>query len=150
MEECIRSMTPGRVRVRHEALKNAGNAEKVQNFLEAKDGVRGAAVNPRTGSLLLEYDPDRIVPLQLLAFVEELQQIFGIDFSAGAESGAEKQTSCLLGNLSPREMENRGMLITLGASVACILAKRGAAHAAFGWVFLALSALHLVRYRRCL
>ena len=56
MEECIRSIAPGRIRVRHDALKDAELAERVRGFLETKEGVRSASVNPRTGSLLLEYD----------------------------------------------------------------------------------------------
>ena len=123
MEECIRSIAPGRIRVRHDALKDAELAERVRGFLETKEGVRSASVNPRTGSLLLEYDPEHLAPLHLLAFVEEM---------------------------TPRQLENRGMMLALGASVACILAGRGTGHAAFGWVFLALNALHLVRYRKCL
>ena len=55
-----------------------------------------------------------------------------------------------MGGMTPRQLENRGMMLALGASVACILAGRGTGHAAFGWVFLALNALHLVRYRKCL
>ena len=53
MEECIRSIAPGRIRVRHDALKDAELAERVRGFLETKEGVRSASVNPRTGSLLL-------------------------------------------------------------------------------------------------
>ncbi len=150
MEECIRSVSPGRVRVRHDALKNIEHAEKVQLFLEGKEGVRSAAVNPRTGSLLLEYDPARLEPLHLLAFVEELQQTLNIDFSEKVKKNKDCPLSCLWGRGTPRQLENRGMLLSLGASVACILAGRGTGHAAFGWMFLGLSALHVMRNRKCL
>ena len=154
MEECIRSIAPGRIRVRHDALKDAELAERVRGFLETKEGVRSASVNPRTGSLLLEYDPEHLAPLHLLAFVEEMQQTLLID----VREKTEEQCGCslfrplsgLMGGMTPRQLENRGMMLALGASVACILAGRGTGHAAFGWVFLALNALHLVRYRKCL
>ena len=85
MEECIRSIAPGRIRVRHDALKDAELAERVRGFLETKEGVRSASVNPRTGSLLLEYDPEHLAPLHLLAFVEEMQQTLHIDFREKTE-----------------------------------------------------------------
>lgn len=150
MEECIRSVTPGRVRVRHDTLKNGEHAEKVRLFFAEKEGVRSVVVNPRTGSLLLEYDPARLEPLHLLAFVEELQQTLNIDFSEKARKNRNCLLSCLWGGVTPRRLENRGMLLSLGASVACILAGRGTGHAAFGWMFLGLSALHVMRNRRCL
>ena len=126
----------------------------MRGFLETKEGVRSASVNPRTGSLLLEYDPEHLAPLHLLAFVEEMQQTLHIDFREKTEEKCGcslfRPLSGLMGGMTPRQLENRGMMLALGASVACILAGRGTGHAAFGWVFLALNALHLVRYRKCL
>ena len=43
-----------------------------------------------------------------------------------------------------------GMILTLGASVGFALAGPMGAHVALGWGFLALNALHLYRYRRCI
>ena len=58
MEECIRSIAPGRIRVRHDALKDAELAERVRGFLETKEGVRSASVDFMKQRLSLECDDE--------------------------------------------------------------------------------------------
>ena len=60
IESCITSFVDGRVRLRHPSLKRAEDAELVRGFLASLPGILRVTVNSRTGSLLLEYDPDQI------------------------------------------------------------------------------------------
>jgi hypothetical protein len=61
----IESFVEGRVRLRSPLLADAALAERAkQEFLNI-GGVQKAEVNPRTRSLLLEYDKTRL-PLSLL------------------------------------------------------------------------------------
>lgn len=149
MREYIRSMTPGRVRIRHDMLKNRATGEKVRSVLEARQGVFSAHINSRTGSLLLEYDSELLSSLHLLAFVEELRQILGLEFD-GTQEKARQLSGSKLGRIVSRRLENRGMLFSLGVSLAGILAGSGTVHGFFGCMFLAFNALHLARFRKCL
>ncbi len=67
IESCITSFVDGRVRLRHPSLKRAEDAEQVRGFLASLPGILRVTVNSRTGSLLLEYDPDQISREDLLA-----------------------------------------------------------------------------------
>ena len=67
IESCITSFVDGRVRLRHPSLKRAEDAEQVRGFLASLPGMLRVTVNSRTGSLLLEYDPDQISREDLLA-----------------------------------------------------------------------------------
>ena len=67
IESCITSFVDGRVRLRHPSLKRAEDAELVRGFLASLPGILRVTVNSRTGSLLLEYDPDQISREDLLA-----------------------------------------------------------------------------------
>jgi hypothetical protein len=54
---------PGRLRVRSALLKgNARAAEETQRHLGEISGVKSTSANPLTGSVLLEYDPELILP----------------------------------------------------------------------------------------
>ena len=67
IESCITSFVDGRVRLRYPSLKRAEDAEQVRGFLASLPGMLRVTVNSRTGSLLLEYDPDQISREDLLA-----------------------------------------------------------------------------------
>jgi hypothetical protein len=61
----IESFIEGRVRLRSPLLADAALAERAGPEFLKIEGVRKAEVNPRTRSLLLEYDKTRL-PLPLL------------------------------------------------------------------------------------
>lgn len=48
---------PGRLRVRAEAFHQAETVEAVRAALDAEPGILSVTHNPRTGSLLVEYEP---------------------------------------------------------------------------------------------
>ena len=142
IESCITSFVDGRVRLRHPSLKRAEDAELVRGFLASLPGILRVTVNSRTGSLLLEYDPDQISREDLLALAGQWA-----DF-ASAQDEAE----------APRKRRfdrairftNRGMLATLGASLAFGLAGRERGHVVAGGLFLLFNLAHLYTYRKAL
>lgn len=77
---------PGRLRLRSAALKdNTRAGEEAKGRLVDIAGIRSVMANPKTGSLLLEYDPAVIVPGR----IAELLASRGFVFSTVAEeSGA--------------------------------------------------------------
>ena len=56
----ITSFFDGRVRIRAHALRNPEKMALVENTIKAQDGVFSTVANLRTGSLLVEYDPQVI------------------------------------------------------------------------------------------
>ncbi len=59
LSDAIASFLDGRIRFRHAALHDPDVAARLHDYLTTSlPGVRSARVNSRTGSLLLEYDPE--------------------------------------------------------------------------------------------
>ena len=58
IKTCVRSLTRGRARLRHERLSglDAQTIATAESFLMGLEGVTSAAINPRVGSLLLTWD----------------------------------------------------------------------------------------------
>jgi hypothetical protein len=72
----IASFYDGRVRIRHDALKDSHNMAAVVAAIAGRDGVISHVVNPRTGSLLVHYDPQKFSREDLLAAAKMLEQRF--------------------------------------------------------------------------
>ena len=53
----VASFVPGRVRVRHPALRRREAAEESRRMLMARPGVKDVEVNVLAGSALVRYDP---------------------------------------------------------------------------------------------
>ena len=122
IESCITSFVDGRVRLRHPSLKRAEDAEQVRGFLASLPGILRVTVNSRTGSLLLEYDPDQISREDLLALAGQWA-----DF-ASAQDEAAAPRKWRFDRARAIRFTNRGMLATLGASLAFGLAGRERGH----------------------
>lgn len=86
IESCITSFVDGRVRLRHPSLKRAEDAEQVRGFLVSLPGMLRVTVNSRTGSLLLEYDPDQISREDLLALAGQWA-----DFASAQDEAAPRK-----------------------------------------------------------
>ena len=142
IESCITSFVDGRVRLRHPSLKRAEDAELVRGFLASLPGILRVTVNSRTGSLLLEYDPDQISREDLLAGQ-------WADF-ASAQDEAEAPRKRRFDRARAIRFTNRGMLATLGASLAFGLAGRERGHVVAGGLFLLFNLAHLYTYRKAL
>ena len=126
----------GRLRLRHPALRAPDRAEAARARLAATPGVHAVTVNPRTGSLLLEYDaakPDA----ELL--VRDLIGAAAPKPDRRRNGGTRRTRSRLL---------NRAMLAALAGTTGLALADRTRAHTLAGGLFLILNALHEYEYRR--
>lgn len=146
LDGMITSFIDGRVRVRHSALKKPATAARAHEMLMKTPGVFKAEINTQTGSLLLEYDPKRLSRADLMQLAEDMKAGIAEDDEEPALPVARR----LLTPPQVRHLINRGMIATLGLSVGFGLAGRMGLHVALGWGFLALNALHLHRYRRCI
>lgn len=152
LEDCITSFIDGRVRLRHMALREEAAAERARAFLAAVPGVRAARANHRSGSLLLEYDPEQLDRKALSDVLRQAQERSGIGVAVGA--GERSFRRCLLpGGISRAKavrFVNRSMLATLAASLAFLLAGQGRGHVIAGSAFLVFNAAHLYTYRKSL
>lgn len=89
-------------------LETAEDAELVRGFLASLPGILRVTVNSRTGSLLLEYDPDQISREDLLALAGQWA-----DF-ASAQDEAAAPRKRRFDRARAIRFTNRGMLATLG------------------------------------
>ena len=143
IESCITSFVDGRVRLRHPSLKRAEDAEQVRGFLVSLPGMQRVTVHSRTGSLLLEYDPDQISREDLLALAGQWA-----DFVSAQDEAAPRKRR--FDRARAIRFTNRGMLATLGASLAFGLAGRERGHVVAGGLFLLFNLAHLYTYRKAL
>ena len=74
----IVSFCPGRVRFRFEQLKDAATAAAAQARIQETAGITRVAINVRTGSLLIEYDPLLLPTERLIALGKNALAQFGI------------------------------------------------------------------------
>ena len=155
LEHCITSFVDGRVRLRHATLRRAGILPVIEGLLRGLDGVEAVTTNPRSGSLLLEYDPTRLTRDDLLALLRSGESLLGAHMpetrtasgmASHTASGAAPNGS-LLSGLCSRRTRNRCMLAALAGSALLGLWGRGGWHKAISLVFLGLCAEHVYRYR---
>ncbi len=142
VEQYISSFIEGRVRLRHPFLKEAEAEGSVKEVLEKIPGVLGVNVNTRSGSLLLEYDPETLSKEDLLGMAD--------NFIQSMPPVPEKKASPFLKRAQCIRLANRSMVVTLGASLAFAVMGRTAPHIWAGGVFCALNLAHLYRVRKCL
>ncbi len=69
----LTSFIDGRLRLRHTALKNPDTLALLERTALGLEGVNSATGNPRTGSLLLTYDPAVLSRETLLETAEQLR-----------------------------------------------------------------------------
>ena len=94
--DCIRSVIPGRLRLRHPALKtlDAETLEFAKGCLFQIDGVYAVNVNEREGSLLIEWDRDVLsVDDMIETLMGYAQMLVGAGFEDEADS-KEASTTC--------------------------------------------------------
>ena len=166
----ITSFVDGRVRLRHPALKDAATADLVCSVVRAVEGISAVQSNPRTGSLLIYYDVEKLSREQLLELAEQGTAFMpGMDGegapaeaaerSEGAED--EKRKACklcapvdeLLGFLTKRSTTkfiDRAMLVSLMASFAALPLGNRTVHTAAGGVFVGGLLQHLLAHRKAL
>ena len=113
IRDCVRSLLPGRARLRHPMLHGleAESCREVAGMLETIPGVTGVLIN----SLLITWNKAETTAETLLETVEGYAAIF---FAAGAEDevGAaapadEKETSCMACRAVERAAEAAGSVL---------------------------------------
>ena len=63
----VKSFVPGRVRVRHPALRRREAAEESRRMLMARPGVKDVEFNTLACSALIRYDPAAVTTDELVA-----------------------------------------------------------------------------------
>lgn len=147
IESFITSFMDGRVRLRHPALKRAEQAGQVRELLSALPGMLRVTTNPRTGSLLIEYDPARISREDLIELAGQWE---AWTVHTSGEEGRVVRRRCGIDRAKAIRFTNRGMLATLAASLAFGAAGRERGHVLAGGLFLLFNLAHLYTYRKCL
>ena len=68
----VAAYAPGRIRIYSEAfVGNDRLGAQAKDYVESFTGVQSATVNPATGSLLIQYDPERLRTKKGLAALEK-------------------------------------------------------------------------------
>ncbi|CAL1241767.1 HMA2 domain-containing protein [Candidatus Methylocalor cossyra] len=89
----IASHVPGRLRVKlTPGRSTAGILAQIKADLEARQGIHGVAVNATTGSLTVEYDPQRHTSAGILGLLEDLDVLVESLTHTGLGSGGATLT----------------------------------------------------------
>jgi hypothetical protein len=152
----IESFIDGRVRIRSAALRDPGTLAMVEGLIKAQEGILEVTGNPRTGSLLVCYDPDVIPRENLLAAAAMLREHLGEspDAALTEESGEAEETCACTPLVASRPLLSRSTEVALlaglfGVTLAGILTEDKRLHVVGGALFAALTAVHIYRRRRC-
>ena len=148
---CLVSSLPGRLRVRHHALRGTELHQGLLSAFRAWPGVIAAEGNLKTGSILLHYDVARVAQVDMEARVLEA----ALGFAAGPEPAAPEAPPQHPRSVSASRRAlirrlNRyskiGMLGSLALSLAALTASKRV-HAGAGGVFVALMLVHMGVHR---
>ncbi|MCC8179626.1 MAG: hypothetical protein LIP23_01750 [Planctomycetes bacterium] len=71
----LESFFPGRLRVRSELFMKQENLDKIQEYVNAIDGVKEVTANPLTGSITVLYNPSVITMPMLMQAKDELERL---------------------------------------------------------------------------
>lgn len=71
----VSSYFPGRIRLRAAILKDAAIVEALLKALEGNSAIKSTQWNPKTGSLLVEYDSNVIKPEKLAFLIPEVKHL---------------------------------------------------------------------------
>ena len=118
--------------------------EQIRTLIAAQDGIREIVANPKTGSILVHYDPEKITRETLTMAVGMLEN--ELKKSPAAEPGCIPR---LFTGKNRRRHEAALLSAVYGLTVlGGFLDKR--VHIASGVLFTALAAMHLYDRRKCL
>jgi hypothetical protein len=138
----IASYIDGRIRLRARALTNPQTLLGLARMIESRPGVRRISTNARTGSLLLEYEPDVLSRAALLAAVTVLEASCGGEDAEDSPAGQRKT----IRSARTRRAELRLLGLSAGLCASSLLFSRRL-HAGAGLAFLLLAARHTFQYR---
>jgi|GEM_PF-383828 len=149
---CVASSLPGRIRLRHAALRNPDRLARLQRSIAAWPQVRAVSVNEKAGSLLINYDAAALRENDCARRCEvALAEVLPARTEV-APAPPRAATPAQARSGAPRVRANRiakrAMLASLAASL--LLAAMGAKrwHIGTGIAFLHALGVHLWVHRR--
>ena len=148
VSDIVTSFIDGRVRLRHPALRNAATADMVASMVSGVDGVESVQVNPRTGSLLIFYDAEKLSREKLLELAKQGAPL--LPEEKKAPSGRECSVISFLLSRRAARLANRAMFVSLLCSLAGAASGMGAVHRVTGAVFALASLQHMAAHRKAL
>ncbi|HJD97939.1 HMA2 domain-containing protein [Mailhella massiliensis] len=149
--DCITSFIDGRVRLRHEALKDPSTADMVTALLGGVDGVESVRANPLTGSLLIFYDAEKLSRETLLELARQGAALLPEEEKGrGRARGPASELMAMVLSRSATRLANRAMLVSLLLSLAGAFAGGGSLHRAAGAAFALASLQHMAAHRKTL
>lgn len=153
----IVSSTPGRIRLRDQALHRLATMEEMRATLATLDGVDSIECNPEAGSLTLRYDLKRvqqhvIVPKVEAAAAAAFGALLGVRNPGAKLRGRKASQGSKPAAAFPGSRLNRyakcGMLGSLAISLAFAGAGKKRLHVVSGSLFLVCLGTHIAIHRR--
>ncbi|MDR3212966.1 MAG: hypothetical protein LBT71_03465 [Azoarcus sp.] len=132
----IASSIPGRIRIRHKSLTDAGRGERLRAAFLAFDGIVRVDVSPAASSLIVHYDAAAIPAETMEAVADEI---------VAAELRAMRSEHKR--GLGMNRYAKYGMLLSLAATFALAARGKRRAHALSGCFFAACLGAHLYFHR---
>lgn len=151
---CIVSSTPGRIRVRHASLQSNAVRSALCGALEKMEGVTRTTANPKAGSVVVYYDPQRTAAAMEADLAKHCDTAWssapaqGNSATATPPAAPAAQLHAPSTRVRVNRVAKRGMLLGLGASLALAALGNKRWHAATGLVFVGCLAAHLTVHRR--
>ena len=139
----IVSSTPGRIRLRHPDLRDAGRLAQLQQTIARWQHIEAIRINPQAGSLIVRYGVEKLDGRRLAQRLDKAvdKLLHQPPVPSPAKPGG-----------TPRVRVNRwakrGMLASLAISMMLAGAGRKRWHALSGGLFLASLTVHLWIHRR--
>jgi hypothetical protein len=147
----VASSLPGRLRLRDRSLREPALLERTRKSIAGWKDVQAVEANPRAGSLLVRYDADRLpqasVEARARAAMERMTGKGTARVGVGGTAAQARQKSGTL-RVRANRWAKRGMLASLGVSLALALAGSKRWHALTGVLFLHALGVHLWVHRR--
>ncbi len=149
--DAIVSFIDGRVRLRHPALEQPRFMETVCAFLQGVDGVASVQGNPRTGSLLIFYDPEKLSRGEILDLAAQGAAFLELSpVGKGKEGSAcDKLEKFFLGRKATK-LVSRVLLASLLCTLGGTAAGAGTVHKMAGMVFSLACLQHVAAHRKLL
>ncbi len=139
------SFTEGRVRLRHQLLKDEATVKFLKAELENIEGLVIANFNTRVGSLLFYYDPQSVSLEKLAEVAETCFQ--NLSVKSVAPPATRHCANKNLGHLASKSL-NVGLAATFALTVMSLPLRLHPLHFLAGSIFTILATIHTVKYRK--
>lgn len=122
INDCVRSLLPGRARLRHPMMvkMEAETVSQVTGMIMAMPGVTKAEVNPRVGSLLIEWNEEETTGESILGTIEMYAAMYAVEAADEAAEAEKADTTDVAPTLPP---EGDMPVAVVAAEKTCLLKK---------------------------